>query len=91
MTESLGLSVWVPVVVGLIVSVVLVEGVIQVTVDPRELRNVTQEIWHLRVLVGLVVVSGSDWVQHGLIEVAVNHLVAEVVVTLLPIIFREVR
>jgi hypothetical protein len=51
----------------------------------------TQEVWHLRVLIWLVVVSGSNGVQESLIEVAVNNLIAEVVVTLLPIIFGEVR
>lgn len=61
-TESLSLSVWVPVVVSLVVSVVLVEGVVQVTVNPRELRDVAEEEWHLGVLAILVVVPSSNWV-----------------------------
>ena len=46
-TEGLSLSVWVPVIMGLIMSVVLVERVIQVTVNPRKLGHMTKEIWHL--------------------------------------------
>jgi hypothetical protein len=62
-TERLALSVWVPVIVGLIVSMVLVERVIQVTVDPIELRHMPEEIRHLRVIIWGIVVSGSDGVK----------------------------
>lgn len=89
-TEGLALSVGVPVIMGLIVSVVLLEGVIQVTIDPGKLGHMTQEIGHLGVLVGLVVVSLSDGVEQGLVETGVDDLVAGVVVTLLPKIFGEV-
>ena len=52
---------------GLIMSVVLVEGVVQVTVDPRNLRVHTQEEWHLRVLVGLIIESLSYGIEEGLV------------------------
>jgi hypothetical protein len=61
-TESLTFSVWIPVIVGLVVSMMLVERVIQVTINPGELRNVTEEEWHLSVLTKLVIVSLSNWV-----------------------------
>ena len=61
-TEGLSFSVWVPVVVSLVVSVVLVERVVQVTVHPRQLRDVPEEERHLSVLTILVVVSSSNWV-----------------------------
>jgi hypothetical protein len=51
----------------------------------------TQKVWHLRVLVWFVVVSGSNWVKECLIKITVDNLIAKVVVALLPIIFREVR
>jgi len=40
----------------------LVEGVIQVTINPGELRDVTEEERHLSVLTILVIVSLSNWV-----------------------------
>lgn len=89
-TKGLALSVWIPVIMGLIMSMVLVEGVIQVTVDPRDLRVHTQEEWHLRVLIGLVVESLSDGVQQLLVEIRMNYLVAQVVVTLLSVVLGEV-
>jgi hypothetical protein len=61
-TESLGFSIRVPVVVSLVVSVVLVKGIVQVTVDPRELWDVSEKEGHLSVLTILVVVSSPDWV-----------------------------
>jgi hypothetical protein len=39
--EGLAFPVGIPVVMGLIVSMVLVEGVVQVTVDPGSLGNMT--------------------------------------------------
>ena len=41
-TESLRFTVRVPVVVILVVSVVFVERVVQVTIDPGKLRNMTE-------------------------------------------------
>ena len=45
-------------------SVVLVEGVIQVTINPVELGHVTQEVWHLGVVIGLVVVPLPNRIEH---------------------------
>lgn len=90
-TEGLSFSIGVPVIMGLIVSVILVEGIVEVSINPRELGHMTEEIRHLRVFIGFVVVSCTDGVQQGLVKVAVNNLVTEIVVTLLPIIFGEVR
>lgn len=81
-TEGLTLSIWVPVVMGLVMSMVLIEGVVQVTINPAELRNMTKEEWHLGVLAWLVVVSLSNWVD-GLVEVRVDDLVSKVIVPLL--------
>jgi hypothetical protein len=89
--ESLALSVWVPVIMGLIMSMVLVKGVVQVTVNPRDLRIHTQEEWHLGVLIGLIVVPLSDGVEELLVQVRMDDFIAQVVVTLLPIVLREVR
>lgn len=49
-TKGLVLSVWVPVVVRLVVSVIFVEGVIDVTIDPGVLWDVTEVEGHLGVL-----------------------------------------
>jgi len=61
--KRLAFSVWIPVIMGLIVSMVLVERVIQVTVDPIELRHMPKEIRHLRIIIWCVVISGSDGVK----------------------------
>ena len=90
MTESLSLAVWVPVVVGLVMSVILVERVIEVSIYPGELWHVSKEVGHLSVVVGLVVVAGTDGVE-CLVYVRVNDLVAEIVVALLPEVLWEVR
>lgn len=89
-TEGLVLSVGVPVIMGLIMFMVLVEGVVQVTVDPVELGDMTQEVGHLGVLIGRVFVPSSDGVE-GLVDIRVDYLVSEVVVALLPEVFRDVR
>jgi len=88
--ESLVLAVGVPVIVGLVVSVVLLEGVVQVTVQPVELRNHTEVEGHLSVLVGCVVVASTDRVQF-LVEIGVDNGVTQVVVGLLPVVLGEVR
>jgi len=59
MTESLSFSIWVPVIMGLVMSMILVEGVIQVTIDPGELRNMAEEKWHLSIFSWGIVVSLS--------------------------------
>lgn len=83
MTESLVLSVGVPVIMGLIMSVILLEGVIEVTVQPVELGNDTQVEGHLRVIIGGVVVTGTDGVN-ALVGIGVDNLVSKVIVGLLP-------
>jgi hypothetical protein len=89
-TKSLSLSIWIPLIMGLIMSVVLVEGVVQVTVDPRNLGIHSQEEWHLRVLVGLVIESLSDGVEESLVEIRVNYFISKIVVPLLLVVLREV-
>jgi len=88
-TKRLALSVWVPVIMGLIVSMVLVEGVIQVTVDPIELGHMSEEVGHLRIIIWSVVVSGSDRVQ-CLVDIRVDNGVTYVVMSLLPKVLWQV-
>lgn len=68
---------------SLIVSVVLVERVIQVTVNPIELGHVPQKVGHLGVIIWCVVVSGSDGVE-CLVGVRMHNCITDVVVALLP-------
>jgi len=89
MAESFVLTVGVPVIVGLVVPVVLLEGVIEVTVEPVHLGDDSQVEGHLSVIIGSVVVAGTDRVN-GLVSVTVDHLVAPVVVRLLPEVLWEV-
>lgn len=77
-TESLAFTVRVPVVVILVVSVVFVERVVQVTINPGKLRDVTEVERQLRQLtVGLVIVVLAQRI-HLLVEVVVHEPVAEV-------------
>ena len=78
-TQSLTLSVGVPVIVGLVVPVVLLERVIQVTIHPGRLGDVPEVKWHLSVLSRLVVVQLTKRVDL-LVETGVDHLVSEIVV-----------
>ena len=89
-TPSSVFTVRTPIVVSLIVLMILVESIIQVTIKPWELWNSTQEEWHLSVLIGLVVVSGSDWVKH-FVCIRVHHLVTPVIMWLLVVVLRHVR
>lgn len=88
-SEGLCLTVGVPIVVGLVVSVPLLQGVIEVTIQPVHLGNCTEEEWHLSVFVGLKVVSLTHWVHH-LVGVGVDDLVTKVPVWLLPIVLRDI-
>ena len=88
-SESFVLTVRVPVIMGLVVPMVLLEGVIEVTVEPVHLRNNTQVEGHLSVIIGSVVVTGTDRVN-GLVCVTMDDLVTPVVVRLLPEVLREV-
>ena len=89
MTERLVFTIGVPVIVVLIVSVILVERVVKVTIEPNELWNNTQVERHLSVIIRLVVVSRSDGVKF-LVKVGVDDGVSPVVVSLLPIVLWEV-
>jgi hypothetical protein len=88
-TESLVLTIGVPVIVVLIMAMVFVERVVQVTVQPEELWHDSQVKWHLGVIIGLVVVARSDWVQL-LVKIRVDNGVAPVVMGLLPVVLWEV-
>ena len=84
-SKSFVLSVGHPVIVRLVVLMVLVERVVQVSVKPPELRDNTKVEWHLSVIISLVVVSGSDWVDL-LIEFRMYDRISPVVVRLLPVV-----
>jgi len=84
-TEGLRFTVWVPVIVGLVVSVPLLEGVIKISVKPVKLWNHMKVKWHLGVLVRLVLVASSNRVHH-LVQIRVNDLVAKIVMRLLPVV-----
>jgi len=88
-TKGLGLAIGLPVIMSLVMAMILVERVIEVTVDPGCLGDVAKEEGHLGVVVGLVIVASSDGVQ-GLVEIGMDDLVAKVVVTLLPVVLWEV-
>lgn len=90
MTEGFTFTVRIPVVVGLIVTMVLVEGVIQVTIHPCKLRNVTQEEWHLWEIIWVVIVPSSYWIEL-LVGIAMDKLVTPIIVRLLPIILWHIR
>ena len=66
---------------------VLLERVVEGTVEPVELRNATKIEWHLGVIIGLVVVTGTDGVEH-LVGVRVDDIITPVVVRLLPVVLR---
>ena len=78
-TECLRLSIRVPVIMSLVVPMVLLERVIQVTIHPTQLRNVSKVKWHLSVLSRLVVIKLSQGI-HLLIEVRVNNFVSKIIV-----------
>ena len=92
MTKSLVLSIGIPVIMGLVVPVVLVQRVVQVTIDPTEGWNVAEVEWHLGEFARSVLVPLSDRVEL-LIEVGVHELVAPVPVrsTLVPIPLGHLR
>ena len=77
-TEGLRLAVGVPVVVILVVSVVFVERVVQVTVDPGKLRDMAEVERQLnQFTVRLVIVVLAQRV-HLLVDVGMHDPVAEV-------------
>tara|TARA_B110000503_G_C6829433_1_gene282184 strand:+ start:84 stop:389 length:306 start_codon:yes stop_codon:yes gene_type:complete len=62
-TEGLSFSIWVPVIMGLVMSVILIEGIIQVTINPGELWDVTEVEWHLGVFSWLILVDLSEGIK----------------------------
>ena len=90
MTESLSLTIGVPFIVGLVVPVILVEGVVEIAIEPEELGHDSEENWHLGVIVAIEVVASTDRVEL-LVEVRGHNLVAKIVVGLLPEVLWEVR
>jgi len=69
---------------------ILVEGVIQVTIYPRKLRDVTEEEWHLLHLLDLRLIPLSKWIEF-FVQIRVNDLVTKVPMwlALMPKIFRH--
>jgi len=61
--KCLVFTVGVPIIVSLVVSMVLFERIVQVTIEPEELRYHTKVERHLGVLIRLVVVASTDWVD----------------------------
>ncbi len=62
MAECLFFAVRVPVIVCLVVSMVFLERIVQVTVQPEELGDHTEVECHLGVLIRFIVVASADWV-----------------------------
>lgn len=89
MTEGLSLSIWVPLIVCLDMSMVLIERVIQVTVDPGKLWDMAEEEWHLLVLTDGHSILLSKRIEF-LVHVGVHDLVSKIVVrfTRMVVIFR---
>ena len=81
-TECLRFSIWVPLVVRLDMSVILVEGIVQIAIDPRQLRNVSEEERSLLVSLWLSVKGLSNWTEHLLIHVGMGDIVSEIPVGL---------
>jgi|TARA_B110000305_G_C19285259_1_gene561384 hypothetical protein len=48
---------------GLVMSVILIEGIIQVTINPGELWDVTEVEWHLGVFSWLILVDLSEGIK----------------------------
>ena len=71
---------------GLDMSMILIEGVIQVTINPGKLWNVTEEVWQLLILSWTLLISGPQWVH--LVELGVHDLISEVPMrfTLVPVV-----
>lgn len=90
-TKGFGLSIWVPVVMCLVMSMILLEGIVQVTVDPRSLWHGREVPWHGGILSYFIIVVHSKWVQR-LIQVGMSNLVSKVVVwlSLMPEVLRGI-
>jgi hypothetical protein len=80
-SQSLVLSIGVPVVVTLVVSVVFVEGVVQVSVEPTDLGHLSEEDGSLNQFIGSGLESLAKRVDF-FVEVGVDDLIGQVVVDL---------
>jgi len=89
MTESLVFAVRVPLIVGLVVSMILLERVVKVSIEPVELGNNTQVERHLGVLIRLVLIALTDRIQL-LVRIRVYNSISPIVVSLLGEILGEV-
>ena len=89
MTKGFVLAVGVPLVMGLVVSMVLLERVVKISVQPVELRHDTQVKGHLLVLIWSIFVTLTNWVG-PLVEIGVDDLISPVVVSLLSEVLGEI-
>jgi hypothetical protein len=88
--EGLALAIGVPVVVVLVVSVMLVERVVQVAVYPRELWNKTEVNWHLCIVIGFEVVTSTNGVKCFLVKIRMSNSISKIVMRFLPKVLWEV-
>ena len=74
-------------------SMVFLEGIVQVTIDPGKLRNVTKEEWSLLHFGWGLLISLSDWAKQSFVQVGMYNLIAQVPVrlTLMPKVLRVRR
>ena len=89
MTKSLCFTIGVPIIVRLVVSVPLLKAVIQITVEPVELRHNVQVERHLSIFIGCVLVALTNRVQHS-VGVIMDNPVTQIVVGFLPVVLRNV-
>ena len=77
---------------GLVMSMILIERVIEVTIDPGKLRNMSEVEWHLSDFSWNILVVGSKRV-HFLIEIGVEDRVTQIVMwlTLMPEVLGHLR
>ena len=82
-SERLVLSVWVPIVMGLDVSMIFTVRVIEISVKPGRLRDGSHVHWQLGNFVGRIDGVDSQRVE-CLVDVGVEELVSQIVVRLVP-------
>lgn len=84
-TEGFLLSIRVPVVVGLIEPVILLEGVVKVSISPPSVWFNTKEPRHGGLAVGLPIIHRTDWIKF-FVEIRMDDSVTQIVVWLLPVV-----
>lgn len=82
-TECLVLAIWIPLIVGLIVAMVLMERIIDGAVRPVEDGHSAEEPGNRHISLRVIVVRLTDGVEL-LIEIRMNNLISPVVMRLLP-------